>query len=112
MPPLPPLRLALAQVNPTVGAIAANTRKIAEWTERARNEGAELVIFPELVIPGYPAEDLYLKPHFLQANVDALNELAAGITGHHGADRVRRAGRYPARRAPPRPQRAGGRRRR
>ena len=39
------------------------------------------MIFPELVIPGYPAEDLYLKPHFLQANVDALNELAAGTQG-------------------------------
>src|SRR5688572_13836536 len=54
---------------------------VAEWIERARDEGAELVIFPELVIPGYPAEDLYLKRHFLQANVDALNELAAGTTG-------------------------------
>ena len=81
MPPLPPLRLALAQVNPTVGAIEQNKSKVAEWTARARDEGAELVIFPELVIPGYPAEDLYLKPHFLQANVDALNELAAGTQG-------------------------------
>ena len=54
--------------------------KVAEWTERARGEGAALVIFPELCIPGYPAEDLYLKPHFLAANQRAVEALAAEIT--------------------------------
>ena len=73
------MRIALAQINPTVGDVAGNTAKVAEWTRRARSEGAELVIFPELCIPGYPAEDLYLKPHFLAANVRAVEELAAGI---------------------------------
>ena len=51
------LRLALAQVNSTVGAVAENAALIADWIARARDEGAELVLFPELSIPGYPAED-------------------------------------------------------
>jgi NAD+ synthase (glutamine-hydrolysing) len=71
------MRLALAQINPTVGDVDGNAAKVAEWIERARAEGAELVIFPELCIPGYPAEDLYLKPHFLAANQRAVEELAA-----------------------------------
>ncbi|HET7588665.1 MAG TPA: NAD+ synthase [Solirubrobacterales bacterium] len=77
------MRLALAQINPTVGALDANAAKVAEWIGRARGEGAELVIFPELCIPGYPAEDLYLKRHFLAANQRAVEELAkeaGGIT--------------------------------
>jgi NAD+ synthase (glutamine-hydrolysing) len=78
------MRVALAQINPTVGDVDGNTAKIAEWIGRAREAGAELVIFPELCIPGYPAEDLYLKPHFLAANVRAVErlaaDLAAGIT--------------------------------
>ncbi len=73
------MRLALAQINPTVGDVDGNTAKVAEWIERAREQGAELVIFPELCIPGYPAEDLYLKRHFLAANVAAVERLAAGL---------------------------------
>ena len=75
------LRLALAQVNTTVGAVAENAALISDWIARARDEGAELVLFPELCLPGYPAEDLYLKRHFLQANADALGELAAAAEG-------------------------------
>ncbi|HEY6731349.1 MAG TPA: NAD+ synthase, partial [Solirubrobacterales bacterium] len=75
------MRLALAQINPTVGDVDGNAAKVAEWIERARREGAELVVFPELCIPGYPAEDLYLKRHFLQANQRAVEELAASATG-------------------------------
>ena len=74
-------RLALAQINPTVGAVADNARLIADWIRRARDEGAELVVFPELCLPGYPAEDLYLKRHFLRANADALQELAREARG-------------------------------
>ncbi|HEU4706723.1 MAG TPA: NAD+ synthase [Solirubrobacterales bacterium] len=77
------MRLALAQIDPTVGAIDANAAKVAEWIGRSRAEGAELAIFPELCIPGYPAEDLYLKRHFLAANQRAVEELAkeaGGIT--------------------------------
>jgi NAD+ synthase (glutamine-hydrolysing) len=75
------MRVALAQIDPTVGDVDGNSAKIAEWIERARGEGAELVIFPELCLPGYPAEDLYLKPHFVAANQRAVEELAGGIEG-------------------------------
>jgi NAD+ synthase (glutamine-hydrolysing) len=70
------MRIALAQINPTVGDVDGNAAKIADWIERARAAGAELAIFPELCIPGYPAEDLYLKRHFLAANVAAVERLA------------------------------------
>jgi NAD+ synthase (glutamine-hydrolysing) len=73
------MRVALAQIDPTVGDVDGNAAKIAAWIERARDEGADLVIFPELCVPGYPAEDLYLKPHFLAANVRAIKELAEGV---------------------------------
>jgi NAD+ synthase (glutamine-hydrolysing) len=75
------MRVALAQIDPTVGAIDANAAKVAEWIARAREEGADLVVFPELCIPGYPAEDLYLKRHFLAANRHAVEELAKEATG-------------------------------
>jgi NAD+ synthase (glutamine-hydrolysing) len=73
------MRIALAQINPTVGDVDGNTAKIAAWIDRARAAGAELAIFPELCVPGYPAEDLYLKRHFLAANVEAVERLAAGL---------------------------------
>jgi NAD+ synthase (glutamine-hydrolysing) len=75
------MRIALAQIDPTVGDIDGNSAKVAEWIGRAREEGADLVVFPELCIPGYPAEDLYLKRHFLEANRRAVEELAAAVTG-------------------------------
>jgi NAD+ synthase (glutamine-hydrolysing) len=75
------LRVALAQIDPTVGDIDGNAAKVAEWIGRARAEGAELVIFPELCVPGYPAEDLYLKRHFVEANRRAVEELAGGVEG-------------------------------
>ncbi|MEK6277565.1 MAG: NAD+ synthase [Actinomycetota bacterium] len=77
----PQIRLGLAQINPTVGDIEGNSAKIAEWIERARGDGVELVVFPELCLPGYPAEDLYLKPHFIDANRRALEELAGAVHG-------------------------------
>ena len=73
------MRIALCQINPTVGDVDGNAAKIAAWIERARAAGAELAIFPELCVPGYPAEDLYLKRHFLAANVAAVEKLAQGV---------------------------------
>jgi NAD+ synthase (glutamine-hydrolysing) len=73
------LRAALAQIDPTVGDVDGNAAKVAEWIGRAEAEGAELAIFPELCIPGYPAEDLYLKRHFVEANRRAVEELARGV---------------------------------
>ena len=75
------MRVALAQINPTVGDIEGNAAKVAEWIDRARADGAELAIFPELCVPGYPAEDLYLKRHFVEANRRAVEELARGVSG-------------------------------
>src|SRR5215203_711119 len=71
------LRVALAQIDPTVGDIAGNTRKIAESIAAARERGAALVVFPELCVTGYPPEDLLLKTSFLDAAEAALHELAA-----------------------------------
>jgi NAD+ synthase (glutamine-hydrolysing) len=73
------VRVALAQIDPTVGDIDGNAAKIAEWIGRARAGGAELAIFPELCLPGYPAEDLYLKRHFVEANRRAVEELAREV---------------------------------
>src|SRR3954465_5428444 len=71
------LRVALAQMNPTVGDIRGNARKISENIARAREEGAALVVFPELALTGYPPEDLLLKTSFLDASRTALRELAS-----------------------------------
>src|SRR5687768_5423864 len=76
-----PLRVALAQINPTVGDIQGNARKIADYTARARDGGAALVVFPELALSGYPPEDLLLKTSFLDAAAAALDELAAHTRG-------------------------------
>jgi NAD+ synthase (glutamine-hydrolysing) len=73
------VRVALAQIDPTVGDLDGNVAKIAAWIDRAEAEGAELTIFPELCLPGYPAEDLYLKRHFVEANRAAVEELARGV---------------------------------
>jgi NAD+ synthase (glutamine-hydrolysing) len=75
------VRIALAQVDPTVGDIDGNAAKIADWIGHATAEGADLTIFPELCVPGYPAEDLYLKRHFVEANQAAVEELARGVGG-------------------------------
>jgi NAD+ synthase (glutamine-hydrolysing) len=75
------LRVALAQINPTVGDIDGNARLIVDWIGRAKGEGADLVVFPELCLPGYPAEDLYLKHHFAERNLEALRKLAPHADG-------------------------------
>src|ERR687895_542019 len=76
-----PLRVALAQINPTVGDIGSNAQKIRRDIERARGEGAHLVVFPELALTGYPPEDLLLKTHFVDAAGAALEELARDTEG-------------------------------
>jgi NAD+ synthase (glutamine-hydrolysing) len=73
------LRIALAQVNPTVGDIGGNTSLISAWIANAREAGAQLVLFPEQTVTGYPAEDLWLKPHFLDAARKAVDEIASGV---------------------------------
>ena len=75
------MRVALAQVNPTVGAIEANARLVIDWMERARRAGADIVAFPELTLTGYPPEDLLFKPAFIEANLRALADVAAESRG-------------------------------
>ncbi|MGZ4268360.1 MAG: NAD+ synthase [Solirubrobacteraceae bacterium] len=75
------MRIALAQLNPTVGDIAANEALVLEHLSRARAEGAQLVLFPELVICGYPPEDLLLKEHFLADARAAVERIAAQVHG-------------------------------
>jgi len=77
------IKLALAQINPTVGDLSGNTRKILDYIARAQGEKAELVVFPELAICGYPPEDLLLKKHFVAENIKALDALAKKIHGIH-----------------------------
>jgi NAD+ synthase (glutamine-hydrolysing) len=71
------LRIALAQINPTVGAIDANLAKIVALYDQADAAGCDIVAFPELAITGYPPEDLVLKPGFVADNKFALGKLAA-----------------------------------
>jgi NAD+ synthase (glutamine-hydrolysing) len=75
------LRVALAQLNPTVGDLEGNGRKVVEWTERAREAGADLVAFPELFLTGYPPEDLLLKPSFIRDNLRQLEKVAKAARG-------------------------------
>ena len=70
------MRIALAQTNSAVGDIAGNSRLIAEYACRARESGAEVVVFPELAISGYPPEDLLLKEHFLEECARGCTEVA------------------------------------
>src|SRR5918993_5711040 len=78
---LAPLTLALAQVDARVGDLDGNARIVREHIARARDAGAELVLFPELVLTGSPPEDLLLKEHFLQAAQEALAAIAAEVEG-------------------------------
>ncbi len=70
------MRIALAQINTTVGAASENARKIIETYHRAAALGAELVVFPELAITGYPPRDLLEQPAFIDANLAALDTIA------------------------------------
>jgi len=75
------MKIALAQINPTVGDIQRNKNKIIENLNRARKENVSLVIFPELVVTGYPPKDLLLKKSFVKANKEAVKEIARMTTG-------------------------------
>jgi NAD+ synthase (glutamine-hydrolysing) len=70
-----PLRIALAQINPTVGDFEGNVSKIINYVEDSVKAGAQLVVFPELAITGYPPEDLLLKTHFIEDNLGALRKV-------------------------------------
>ncbi len=75
------MRIALAQINPIVGDLEGNGRLIVDWMERARDQGADIVCFPELAITGYPPEDLVLKPSFVRDNLAQLTWVAKTAKG-------------------------------
>ncbi len=75
------MRLAIAQINTTVGDLKGNSEKAVAYLEKAKAVEADLVVFPELTTTGYPPEDLLLKPSFIKDNMDTLNSLAASVTG-------------------------------
>ncbi len=75
------MRLALCQMNATVGDLSGNAQRILEGIEAAKGAGAELVLFPELALTGYPPEDLLLREHFLQDTGAQLQRLAAAAEG-------------------------------
>jgi NAD+ synthase (glutamine-hydrolysing) len=74
-------RVSLAQINPTVGDIEGNTRRIVDGIAQARALGADLVAFPELAITGYPPEDLLFKSAFIEANLAALADVTKAARG-------------------------------
>ncbi|HZA60355.1 MAG TPA: NAD+ synthase [Actinomycetota bacterium] len=75
------MKIALGQVNTTVGDLDGNVEKLASWAKDATAQGADLICFPELAVTGYPPEDLLLRPAFVRDNVAALEELAQRTAG-------------------------------
>ena len=73
---MPAVRVAMAQINPTVGDLSGNSAKILQIAKRAQQAGAQIVLFPELALTGYPIEDLALSRDFLNASEQALKDLA------------------------------------
>ncbi len=73
------LRIGLAQINATVGDLAGNSDRIVEWTMRAAEQGARVVVFPEMALTGYPVEDLALRKSFVDGSIVALHDLAAAL---------------------------------
>jgi NAD+ synthase (glutamine-hydrolysing) len=78
---MPHLRLAIAQINPTVGDLAGNTRKIVASIRNAQEQNAHIVAIPELAITGYPPEDLVYKTHFIAENIAYAHKIATETTG-------------------------------
>ena len=76
---MPQLRLALAQVDPVVGDLAGNAAIVVATTRRARDEGAGLVAFPEMMLTGYPVEDLVFRESFVAASRQLVGDLAAKL---------------------------------
>ncbi|MFG3363616.1 NAD+ synthase [Streptomyces sp. NPDC090032] len=82
---MPQLRLALNQIDSTVGDLAGNAEAIIRWTKHAAEQGAHLVAFPEMILTGYPVEDLALRESFVEASRQALTALAERLAAEgHG----------------------------
>src|ERR671912_1468986 len=75
------LRIALAQVDTTVGDLAGNAETVLSWSRKAADAGADLVLFPEMALTGYPPEDLVFRESFRSASVRARDALATRLAG-------------------------------
>lgn len=85
---MPTLRIALGQLNPTVGDLQGNAAAVRESAQRAHEAGADLLVLPEMVLTGYPVEDLSLRPSFQRASRAAMTELAQDIDKDGNGDLV------------------------
>lgn len=74
------MRIALAQINPTVGDLEGNVSKIIDYLQRAKRVDADLIAFPELAVTGYPPEDLLLKSQFIDDNLQALKRIQESVS--------------------------------
>src|SRR3989338_7785290 len=75
------MKVALVQMNPVVGAISGNSRKILTWVQKAKKEGASLAVFPEMALLGYPPRDLLEFPDMVERCEKAMGEISAGALG-------------------------------
>ncbi|MEC7838875.1 MAG: NAD+ synthase [Chlamydiota bacterium] len=75
------MKIFLAQINPIIGDLAGNTQKIVSAIDRARSEGAQVILFPEMTITGYPPEDFLVMPHFIEAVEESLHTIISASTG-------------------------------
>ena len=73
------MKIALGQINPTIGDFTGNSKKIIESSRRALAQGAEMILFPELAVCGYPPRDLLEKPAFVERNTQVVNEIAKAV---------------------------------
>jgi NAD+ synthase (glutamine-hydrolysing) len=80
---VPQLRIALAQVNATVGDLGGNADRVLEWTMRAAEQGARIVVFPEMMLTGYPVEDLALRRSFVDASIATLQRLTEQLSAEN-----------------------------
>ena len=70
------IRIGLCQINTTVGDIEGNTKKILDYIAKGKKMQADLLVFPEMAVTGYPPEDLLFMPKFIEANLKAINKIA------------------------------------
>ena len=75
------MRLALAQINSVVGDLEGNAQRVVARVDEAKLQGVDLVLFPELIVTGYPPEDLLLRPGFVRAAERTLEEIARSCRG-------------------------------
>ena len=75
------MKIALGQINPTVGDFSGNSKKIIEFSAQARDAGAELVIFPEMSVCGYPARDMVERPAFVIQSQEWVQKIATATKG-------------------------------